>query len=236
MLFITPQRHLSAWLDSNQRWIIGFADQWFRPLAHRRIVVEVSGFEPELLEPKSNVLPLHHTSISSRSRKIRTLTDGFGDRNATITPYSYMSNDMDSYILPSNSWRTPSGSQEGCHTTHQSISSISCEHCISILSTDTLSNHFAPGSPIIQIFNYIQYRWLDLNKRPTGYESVALTSWATTVFVCGQGGTWTPLLQGQYDNLCSDWIYSPAPLPARVCCGKRTRTSIWTCDATRPNH
>ena len=27
---------LSAWLDSNQRWIIGFADQWFRPLAHRR--------------------------------------------------------------------------------------------------------------------------------------------------------------------------------------------------------
>ena len=28
--------YLSAWLDSNQRWIIGFADQWFRPLAHRR--------------------------------------------------------------------------------------------------------------------------------------------------------------------------------------------------------
>ena len=34
--------------------------------------------------------------------------------------------------------------------------------------------------------------------------------------LCGQGGTRTPLLQGQYDNLCSDWIYSPAPLPAHI--------------------
>ena len=42
-------------------------------------------------------------------------------------------------------------SQEDCHTIHQSISSISYGHCISTHSTDTLSNHFAPGSPIIKI-------------------------------------------------------------------------------------
>ena len=36
-----------------------------------------------------------------------------------------------------------------------------------------------------------------------------------TPHLCGQGGTRTPLLQGQYDNLCSDWIYSPAPLPTQ---------------------
>ena len=39
-----------------------------------------------------------------------------------------------------------------------------------------------------------------------------------TLHLCGQGGTWTPLLQDQYDNLCSDWIYSPAPLPAQWFC------------------
>lgn len=143
---------------------------------------------------------------------------------------------MDSYILPSNSWRTLSGSQEGCHTIHQSISSISCEHCISTHSIDTLSSHFAPGSPIFKI-SYIVFIFSTVGRDWTGDPqdmNLLLYHWATTVFICGQGGTWTPLLQGQYDNLCSDWIYSPAPLPAQVCCGKRNRTSIWTCDATRP--
>ena len=47
-------------------------------------IVEISGLEPELREPKSLVLPLHHISISSRSGRIRTLggiyLGGFGDR------------------------------------------------------------------------------------------------------------------------------------------------------------
>ena len=46
--------------------------------------VKVSGLEPKLTEPKSVVLPLHHTSISGRGGKIRTLTAGFGDHHAAI--------------------------------------------------------------------------------------------------------------------------------------------------------
>ena len=83
--------------------VSGFADHCLNPSANQTCFVKVPGLEPRLTEPKSVVLPLHHTSISCRSRKTRTLTDGFGDRNAPITPYSCMFNDMDSYILPSNS-------------------------------------------------------------------------------------------------------------------------------------
>ena len=35
------------------------------------MLVEVSGFEPELREPKSLVLPLHHTSIRKGITLIR---------------------------------------------------------------------------------------------------------------------------------------------------------------------
>ena len=62
MQSITLQRHLSAWLDSNQRWIIGFADQWLQPLTHRCIFVEIRRFELLLPESKSRVL--NHYTIS----------------------------------------------------------------------------------------------------------------------------------------------------------------------------
>ena len=68
--------------------VSGFADHCLNPSANPTCFVKVPGLEPRLTEPKSVVLPLHHTSISCRSRKTRTLTDGFGDRNATVTPYS----------------------------------------------------------------------------------------------------------------------------------------------------
>ena len=38
----------------------------------------------------------------------------------------------------------------------------------------------------------------------------------TNVESSGKRGTRTPLLQGQYDNLWSDWIYSPAPLASQI--------------------
>lgn len=46
--------------------------------------------------------------------------------------------------------------------------------------------------------------------------------------MCGRGGTRTPLLQGQYDNFCSGWIYSPVPLPSQdlIRVNGQTRTDI----------
>ena len=38
----------------------------------------------------------------------------------------------------------------------------------------------------------------------------------TIVESSGKWGPRTPLLQGQYDNLWSDWIYSPAPLASQI--------------------
>lgn len=72
--------------------------------------------------------------------------------------------------------------QVDCHTIHQSISSISCVHYISIHSRDILSiHHFAPGSPIIQIFNYIcTDDWVRTNDLQDMNLSLS-TNWATSV-------------------------------------------------------
>ena len=68
-------------------------------------IAGVKGLEPlpEVLE--TTMLPLHHTPI-----------------------YFKDLNDMDSYNLPSNSWRILSVNPEDCHTIHQNISSIFCVH------------------------------------------------------------------------------------------------------------
>ena len=115
-------------------------------------IVEISGLEPELREPKSLVLPLHHISISSRSGRIRTLggiyLGGIGDR--CLKPLGHRPNDKDSYVHLSNFYKILFVTQVDYYTIHQSISSISCVHYISIHSRDILLiHHFAPESSIV---------------------------------------------------------------------------------------
>ena len=116
-------------------------------------IVEVPEFESGLLESKSKVLTNYTIpQYPSRSGRIRTLggiyLGGFGDR--CLKPLGHRPNYKDSYVHLSNFYKILFVTQVDYYTIHQSISSISCVHYISIHSRDILLiHHFAPESSIV---------------------------------------------------------------------------------------
>jgi hypothetical protein len=54
--------------------------------------VEVPGFEPGLGEPKSHVLPLHHTSIAAAKLKTVLLFGNTVSDDKKITWYTFVKN------------------------------------------------------------------------------------------------------------------------------------------------
>ena len=94
-LVCCPLHHKGIW----SRVVESDHSNWFcRPGPNRSanptLFVEISGLEPELRESKSLALTNYTIpQYPSRSGRIRTLggiyLGGFGDRDATITPYPY---------------------------------------------------------------------------------------------------------------------------------------------------